>query len=74
MGRLPAALLALLLLPGAAAARDCEAPQPVCAAAASVFALSGFSPVGSAVRIGPGLLVTSRHVVADETEDRKSVV
>lgn len=68
MGRLPAALLALLLLPGAAAARDCEAPQPVCAAAASVFALSGFSPVGSAVRIGPGLLVTSRHVVADETE------
>lgn len=62
--------LLLLLLPAwtAPAAADCGAPAPVCAARGAVFPVSGFSPIGSAVRIGPALLVTSRHVVADETE------
>ena len=47
---------------------DCAAPEPVCAARAAVFALgSRFDPLASAVRIGPDLLVTSRHVMADET-------
>jgi len=31
-----------------------------------VFGIAGFDPVGSAVRIGPDLLVTNRHIVADE--------
>ncbi len=35
---------------------------------ASVFRVSAFDPHGSAVRIGPDLLVTNRHVVADETK------
>lgn len=44
----------------------CHAPAPVCAARAAVFAVSSFDPFASAVRIGPDLLVTNRHVVADE--------
>ncbi len=44
----------------------CQAPAPVCAARAAVFAVSSFDPFASAVRIGPDLLVTNRHVVADE--------
>lgn len=43
----------------------CRQPQPVCDARGAVFAVSGFDPIGSAVRIAPGRLVTSRHVVAD---------
>lgn len=43
-------------------------PEPVCAARASVFGISAFDPVGSAVRIGPDLLVTNRHIVADKSE------
>ena len=43
----------------------CSAPAPVCDARAAVFAISSFDPMGSAVRIGPELLVTNRHVVAD---------
>lgn len=46
----------------------CDQPQGVCEARAAVFAVSAFDPVGSAVRIGPDLLVTARHVVADEAE------
>ena len=46
----------------------CDAPKPVCAARGAVFQISAFDPFGSAVRIGPGLLVTNRHVIADETE------
>ncbi len=46
----------------------CAQPQPVCDARAAVFAVSAFDPVGSAVRIGPELLVTARHAVADERE------
>ncbi|MDA7946848.1 MAG: serine protease [Hyphomicrobiaceae bacterium] len=50
------------------AAESCKAPLPVCDARAAVFGVSSFDPVGSAVRIGPGLLVTNRHIVADKTE------
>lgn len=46
----------------------CDQPQAVCDARAAVFAVSAFDPVGSAVRIGPDLLATARHVVADEVE------
>ncbi len=45
----------------------CAAPEPVCAARGAVFAIgSAFDPLASAVRIGPDLLVTNRHVMADE--------
>ena len=45
---------------------DCTAPAPVCAARAAVFAIgSAFDPMASAIRIGPDLLVTNRHVMAD---------
>ena len=46
----------------------------------AVFQIKAFDPFGSAVRIGPDLLVSSRHVVADETRititlaDGKTVV
>jgi len=62
-----AAVLLLALLPAAAGAQDdsCARPQPVCDARAAVFAISGFDPVGSAVRLGETRLVTARHVVAD---------
>lgn len=46
----------------------CDAPQPVCDARGAVFGISAFDPVGSAVRIGPDLLVTNRHIVADEKQ------
>ena len=49
--------------PGAAAQDACAAPAPVCAARESVFAVEG-ADNGSAVRIGPQRLVTSRHLVA----------
>ena len=57
------------LLAGGAAAKAeedrCQAPEPVCAARGRVFRIASFDPVASAVLIGPGLLVTNRHVVAD---------
>ncbi len=73
--RLGAMVVALALLAwGQASAQDsaqesgCAAPEPVCAARAAVFPLgSRFDPLASAVRIGPDLLVTSRHVMAEET-------
>lgn len=43
----------------------CPAPAPVCAAKASVFPIASFDPQASAVLIAPDLLVTNRHVVAD---------
>lgn len=43
----------------------CAAPAPVCAAKASVFPIASFDPQASAVLIAPDLLVTNRHVVAD---------
>jgi len=67
----PALLLAILLVtllsPTAGGQSDlCEQPKPVCDARPAVFAVSGFDPFGSAVRIGATRLVTVRHVVADE--------
>jgi len=44
----------------------CDAPEGVCAARSAVFGISAFDPVGSAVRIAPDLLVTNRHIVADQ--------
>ena len=66
----PGALRGLLAGTGAAAAADeeaagCPAPAPVCAARERVFPVASFDPVGSAVLLEPGLLVTNRHVVAD---------
>ena len=43
----------------------CQAPDPICSASANVFRISSFDPIGSAVMIGPELLITNRHVVAD---------
>ncbi len=48
-----------------AGAASCQAPKPVCAVRMQVFRIASFDPVGSAVLIGSGLLVTNRHVVAD---------
>ncbi len=52
---------------GAVAQEDCPAPAPVCAARAAVFAVEGLDN-GSAVRLGPQRLVTSRHIVAELEE------
>lgn len=64
--------LLLLLVPffgtashPAEAQAPCKAPQAVCAAAARVFMIASFEPLASAVLIEPGLLVTNRHVIAD---------
>lgn len=46
-------------------AAGCQAPAPVCAAADSVYAIAGFTPLASAVRVEPDRLVTARHAVAD---------
>jgi len=45
---------------------SCQAPQIVCSAREAVFIISSFDPLASAVRIGPDLLVTNRHVTADQ--------
>ena len=47
---------------------DCPHPAPVCRVRQAVFPVSGFDPVASATRIGPMLLVTNRHVVADRAD------
>ena len=65
-----AAVVVALVLQGWSQVRaqdsDCTAPAPVCAARAAVFAIgSAFDPMASAIRIGPDLLVTNRHVMAD---------
>jgi S1-C subfamily serine protease len=44
---------------------DCPHPVPVCDARQAVFPVESFDPLASAVRIGPDLLVTNRHVVGD---------
>lgn len=46
----------------------CTAPDPVCKAAASVLMISSFEPIGSAVIVGESLLVTNRHMIADNIE------
>ena len=57
-------VLGLLAPSGAEAQGACSAPEPVCAARATVFAVEGVDN-GSAVRIGRERLVTSRHLVAE---------
>ena len=47
---------------------DCPHPAPVCRARQAVFPVSGFDPMASATRIGPALLVTNRHIVADRPD------
>ena len=49
---------------------DCEAPPPVCAAMRFVVMVSASDPAASGVYIGPGRVVTSRHVVADRKTAR----
>ncbi len=52
-------------------AETCRAPAAVCEARAAVFAIaSDFDPAASAVLVAPGLLVTNRHTVADESTVR----
>jgi len=55
-------------LPASAGAQKiaCRAPQAVCSARASVFVISSFDPLASAVRIGPDILVTNRHITVDQ--------
>ena len=60
------AVLFLLFAAAPAQSQDCAFAAPVCAARDSVFAISAFDPVASAVRIGAETMVTSRHAVADE--------
>ena len=43
----------------------CNAPDPVCASQNIVYRISSFDPAASAVRIKKDLLVSNRHVVAD---------
>ncbi len=62
---LSAAVAALFLQPIEARPQSCDAPAPVCAAAEDVVLVSGFEPIGSAVVLDDGLLVTNRHIVAD---------
>lgn len=59
------AALALAVGAAPAVAQECQQPEKVCEARAAVFRISAFDPVGSAVRIGPKRLITSRHIVAD---------
>lgn len=44
---------------------DCPYSEAVCLTRQAVFPVESFDPVASAVRIGPDLLVTNRHVVGD---------
>ena len=69
MARRLFAAAAFLFLSSAAthAGAICDAPAPVCAARDAVYAVSSFDPLASAVLVAPDLLVTNRHVVADET-------
>lgn len=60
-------IICLTLASRVEARAPCDAPKPVCDVRSAVFGISAFDPVGSAVRIAPGLLVTNRHIVADQT-------
>ncbi len=61
--------LSLSFSAGAAAQEiACQAPEPVCSVRGAVYVISSYDPFASAVRIGPDLLVTNRHVVADQSE------
>ncbi len=66
------AVLILALLwplggPEVRAQAPCPAPDAVCAMTERVYAIASFDPAASAVLIASGLLVTNRHVVADNT-------
>lgn len=66
-----ATLMTVIVLPSGhvrAQEATCKQPQIVCEGRSAVFPISAFDPVGSAVRISDTVLVTSRHVVADETD------
>lgn len=58
-------IAALLGSPTNSYAQGCDAPDPVCSAMGNVVAISGFEPIGSAVVLDGGMLVTNRHMVAD---------
>jgi len=60
--------LFLLFPPAIGESAECAQPKPVCDTRTAVFAVSAFDPMASATRIGKRLLVTSRHVVADQTD------
>ena len=47
---------------------DCPHPAPVCRVRQAVFPITSFDPIASATRIGPTLLVTNRHAVADRQD------
>ncbi len=47
---------------------DCPHPAPVCRVRQAVFPVSSFDPMASATRVGPALLVTNRHVVANRPD------
>lgn len=47
---------------------DCPHPAAVCRMRQAVFPVSSFDPLGSATRVGPGLLVTNRHVLGDRRD------
>ena len=51
---------------GPPAHASCMAAIKVCAAKAGVFAIQSFHPAASATRIGADILVTNRHVVANQ--------
>jgi len=48
----------------------CRAPDAVCKALTHVFRIEAYDPEASAVLIEPGLLVTNRHIMADQTQAR----
>jgi hypothetical protein len=63
-----------VFVPHIAAAQDkpkpppvvaCKAPAPVCDARAAIFRIAAFDTEASAVRLGPDILVSNRHVMAD---------
>ena len=47
---------------------DCPHPVQICRVRQAVFPVSSFDPIGSATRIGPGLLVTNRHIVGNRLD------
>jgi len=67
--RVVVSLLCLLVSVATAAADEvrCQAPERVCAVRDQVFRIASFDPVGSAVLVKAGLLVTNRHVIADRS-------
>lgn len=63
------AVLMLVLTPTVGVhAQACTAPEPVCKAASNVVMISSFEPIGSAVLVSDGILITNRHMVADNPD------